>query len=412
MVAMATAMVAAAMAGFRDPGIAVLAAFALNLVLAASVGLFGSAHVYLLTLMPMLSAALLLRPKPPPPPIVDGPSPDPAWPPTIRAALQTMRRPLLLGYAVGVPVVAVAAGERPVVAELAGYCLVGLSLMMLMGWIGQVTLGQLGFAALGAWITAASGLPPALGILLGALAGTLLSPLVAFTAIRHAGVPAPVTSLTWGVFAYTLFTSPELLGWQRLLSPQTGPLQAIPSGRPDVVLGLAVVTCFAAVAVVARTRFGRVLAAARLDPGIARRAGLVLPRARLTALLLTGFVAATGGGLLATAQHGLLISGYATDSGVRLVTSTGTGGIEGIAGPIAGAVVFGGVILSAAAPAMRFLLTGALGLAVLLAEPGGLAGLMARATRRSHPAPHVLPPLHQTALIMVYAGSPGRRADI
>jgi branched-chain amino acid transport system permease protein len=382
-VGMATAMVAAAMAGFRDPGTAVLSAFALSVALEVSEAGFGSSGPYLLILMPLLSAALLLRPKQPAPPTVDTDVADPPWPASVAVVLKGMRARLIVAFAVGVPVLAVLAGRRPVVAELAGYCLVGLSLMMLMGWIGQVTLGQLGFAALGGWITVACGLPTPLGILLGALVGTVLSPLVAYTAIRHAGAPAPVTSLAWGVFAYTLFTSPEMLGWDRVLSQQTDPLTATPDGRPDFIVAIAVVGCLATVAVVGKTKFGRVLAAARLDSGVARRAGMVLPRARLTALLLTGFVAATGGGLLATAQNGLLASGYATDSGVRLVTSTGTGGVGAIAGPIAGALVFGGVILVTFLSGVRFLLTGVLGLTVLTAEPAGLLGLWRRGSRRT-----------------------------
>lgn len=394
-VGMATAMVAAAMGGFRDLSTAIVSAFALNVAWETSNAAFGSSHAYQLALMPLLSAALLLRPRRPASSVVDSAAiADPVWPGSLVTVLKGMQTQLAVAVAVGVPVLAIVAGRRPIVAELAGYCLVALSLMMLMGWIGQVTLGQLGFAALGGWITLASGLPTAFGVLLGALAGTVLSPLVAYTAIRHSGVPAPVTSLTWGLFAYTLFTSPDLLGLDRLMSSSGAPLTATGSRSPDFVVGVAVVVCLGAVAVVGRTKFGRVLAAARLDPGVARRADMVLPRARLTALLLTGFVAATGGGLLAVAQRGLIPSSYATDSGVRLVTSTGTGGIGTVAGPILGTLVFGAVTLLCATPAVRFLVTGALGVSVLLSDTAGLVGLASRLRRLRAPriAPAVPPP--------------------
>jgi len=379
--AMATAMVAAAWGGFEDLGTVVFVALTLNVLQEGVVRAFSGVELYQLALLPLLSVALLLRRRSARKP---GAAQD-------VPALRAVPVRGLTVICVGAAGFAVGGYLFPPLSELAGLCLVGLSLTLLMGWVGQVTLGQLGFAALGGWVALASGLPLPLAMIAGAVSGAVLSPLVGYPAIRHGGAPAPVTSFTWGLFAYTLFTSPHLLGWPRLLSRQEELLTSHLRGDWNALVAVAVVVCFGAVAVVGRSRVCRVVVAARLDSAIAAREGVNLARARLAMLVLTGFIAATGGTVLALAHGGLLPSAYATESGVRLVSATGVGGMESLAGPVLGVAVFGLVRAYLQWPALRFALNGLFGLIVLRADPNGLASLASLRHRLGRPLARALP---------------------
>ncbi|GIH05165.1 hypothetical protein Rhe02_32320 [Rhizocola hellebori] len=375
--AMATAMVAAAWGCFEDLGTIVFGALTLSVLQEAIVRSFSDVGPYQLALLPLLSIALVLRGRVRTTPVV----------PLASSEFQSAPIRGLTPICVAAVAVAIAGYLFPPATELAGLCLVALSLRLLMGWVGQVTLGQLGFAALGGWVALASGLPVPLAMLAGAASGAVLSPLVGYPAIRHGGAPAPVTSMTWGVFAYTLFTSPHLLGWPRLLSRQEDLLSSQLHGSWNALVALALIACFGTVAMVARSRACQVAVASRRDSGIAAREGVNLPRVRLVMLVLTGFVASAGGTVLALAHGGLLPNTYAAESGVRLVSATGVGGMESLAGPVLGVSVFGLVLLLLPLPALRFVVNGVLGLLVIRAEPSGLAGMRRQLTGSLAKAP-------------------------
>mgnify|MGYP003297377567 CR=1 FL=1 len=68
------------------------------------------------------------------------------------------------------------------------YAIVGMSLLVLTGWAGQVSLGQFGLSAIGAYVAAVSGLPFLLALLVGALALT--------TSLAGAEAGAPISAVS------------------------------------------------------------------------------------------------------------------------------------------------------------------------------------------------------------------------
>ena len=83
------------------------------------------------------------------------------------------------------------------------FAIVILSITMLTGWAGQVSLGQMGFvaigAALGAYATSDWGLDLALALPLAGLAGAAVAVIVGLPALRLRGLFLAVTTLAFAL---------------------------------------------------------------------------------------------------------------------------------------------------------------------------------------------------------------------
>ncbi len=88
--------------------------------------------------------------------------------------------------------------------------IVGISLVVLTGWAGQVSLGQIAFvgigAAVGGALTANEGLDIGIALILGGLVGAVIAVIIGYPAIRKGGLTLPVVTL-----AFALLTSSYLL---------------------------------------------------------------------------------------------------------------------------------------------------------------------------------------------------------
>src|SRR5215207_6716011 len=88
--------------------------------------------------------------------------------------------------------------------------IIGVSLVVLTGWAGQVSLGQMAFvgigAAVGGGITANEGLDNSIALLIGGIVGAVIAVIVGYPAIRRGGLTLPVVTL-----AFALLTSSYLL---------------------------------------------------------------------------------------------------------------------------------------------------------------------------------------------------------
>ena len=96
------------------------------------------------------------------------------------------------------------------------YMVIGLSLLVLSGWAGQVSLGQLALAAVGAYVVAIAAaswhLPMPLALLLGSLAGALIAPLVGLPALRLPGPFVAIMTLAFALAVPAVLLNPDLLG--------------------------------------------------------------------------------------------------------------------------------------------------------------------------------------------------------
>ena len=274
------------------------------------------------------------------------------------------------------------------------YAMVGLSLLVLTGWAGQVSLGQFGFAAVGGYVAAVSGLPFLLALPLAAVAGAVVAVLLGLPALRLQGLTLAVSTLAFAASVLAVLLNPDQLG-SHLPESLARPMLLgvdLDDQRAFFYLTLAVLVLTAVgVAGLRRSRTARVLIAARDNEPAAQSFGIGLLRARLSAFAVSGFVAALAGALFAYQQGTVTADAYSVETSLLIFTFTVIGGLGSLAGPLVGFGVLAVLNLSGLSPGWLAFVNGAGGIALLLFAPGGLAplgydvrdGLLRRIARRA-----------------------------
>jgi len=126
-----------------------------------------------------------------------------------------------------------------VLAYMAIYGIVAISLVVLTGWAGEISLGQFAFVAVGAAVTGGlyvnAGVDLFVGLLLAVVIGGATAVVIGAPALRLPGLLAAVATLAFAVPVSTWLVNPEnfpaltpadiprpkLFGWLALSSPRT-----------------------------------------------------------------------------------------------------------------------------------------------------------------------------------------------
>ncbi len=270
-------------------------------------------------------------------------------------------------------------------AAVAVFALVALSVIVLTGWAGQVSLGQMAFAGFGGAVGAVAasewGLDMALVLLVSGIIGSLIAVLVGLPALRLRGLFLSVVTLAFALAASAYLLNPKYVDWipkNRFDRPSLFVAIDLSSDRPMywttlAVLGLALL----AVQGIRRSRSGRVLLAQRENERAAQAYGINIVRTKLGAFALSGFLAALAGSLLTMLQQQFSPLLFAPETNFVVFTSAVVGGLGSLAGAVLGSLFLQGG--SWYLPAQWQLLPSAMGvLIVLMVIPGGLAGLAYR----------------------------------
>jgi branched-chain amino acid transport system permease protein len=271
----------------------------------------------------------------------------------------------------------------------------GMSLLVLTGWAGLVSLGQFAFAAVGAWTAAASGLPFPLAVLLGVLAGAAVAVVVGLPALRLQPLTLAISTLAFAAAVPAVLLNPDAFG-RALPDELPRPLLLgirLDSQRSFYYLALVVLALVVgAVTGLRRSRTARALLAGRDNEAAAQSFGISLLRARLQAFALSGGAAALAGALFAYQQTGVKTESFAVGTSLLVFTFTVIGGLGSVGGPLAGFALLAVLDLTVAGhPTVLALVNGLGGLLLLLAAPGGLAqvlldvrdGVLRRIARRN-----------------------------
>jgi ABC-type branched-subunit amino acid transport system permease subunit len=231
-----------------------------------------------------------------------------------------------------------------------------LSLVVLTGYVGQVSLAQMSFAGVSgfslAHITSGWGVPFPISLLLASLLAVPLGILIGLPALRLRGVNLAVLTLA-AAFAVdaVLFNNESFSGGLRgsdIPSPTLFGLDlGIAKGEsyPRVIFGVfvLVMACLTGL-LVARLRnapAGRMFIAVRSNERAAAAVGINVARTKLLAFGLSAFIAGLGGGLFAYQQQTISPPSFAVFTSLSLLAVTYVAGV----GRIAGAVV-AGIMLS------------------------------------------------------------------
>ncbi|MFC1430041.1 ABC transporter permease [Streptacidiphilus sp. N1-3] len=179
-----------------------------------------------------------------------------------------------------------------------GLALVLLSLVVVTGYGGQISLGQAGYAGLGALLTgtlAADGVPALTSLLVAVAFAAPCGLLVGWPAIRRRGLALALTTFAVGTaMSRLVFQQPYLTVGIRL--DRTGPW------ANDRVFYAAELALLATALLLVRAlhggRTGRALGALRDHEPAAYASGVNVPRLKLLAFTAGAALAALGGGLL------------------------------------------------------------------------------------------------------------------
>jgi branched-chain amino acid transport system permease protein len=282
-------------------------------------------------------------------------------------------------------------GKLFIATETCIFGIIGVSLVMLTGWAGHVSLGQMAFAAIGGaiggWVTQSAGYDLAFGLLAGGAAGAVVAVAVGVPAVRAGGLTLAITTLALASATLYWLLNPEFFSW---VPRGRFPEDPVLFGRLSIVSELsfyflslgALVLAIGIALGVRRSRTGRVLIALRENPRAAESYGVNAIRTTLSAFAFSGFVAAVAGVLFVHHQHSLAnnIGGnpFSAEASLRVFAIAVIGGLGSIPGALLGTLyVF--TIQYYMLPEYRFLATGFGLLALLLVLPGGIGAGFAEA---------------------------------
>ncbi|SDT95454.1 branched-chain amino acid ABC transporter permease [Stappia sp. ES.058] len=190
-----------------------------------------------------------------------------------------------------------------------------ISLDLLVGHGGMVSLGHAAFVAIGAY-AAAIGLESGIEnilvlLLLAVLVSGLFALITGALALRTSGVYFLMITLAFGQMAYFTLTSLAPYGgddgltlWSMATLFGSDVVQS--GGQLYLVILLTLLVSWWGVHRLSNARFGRVLRAARDNPGRTEIMGFSIFRYRLTAYVIAGMIAAVSG--LLTMQHAEFVS--------------------------------------------------------------------------------------------------------
>jgi ABC-type branched-subunit amino acid transport system permease subunit len=263
----------------------------------------------------------------------------------------------LICFAIGVVVLFALQGSlrSAFISSIVFTCL-SLSLVVLTGYVGQVSLAQMSFAGLAAFETShlsvGAGIPFPFGLILGALVAVPLGLLIGLPALRIRGVNLAVVTLAAAFAIDSILFNDEGFGGglsgRSVPSPTLFGLDiGIAKGNdfPRVIFGVfaLAVVCLVGL-LVARLRnapAGRMFIAVRSNERAASAVGIDVARTKLLAFGLSAFIAGIGGGLYAYSQQTVTAPSFAVFTSLGLLAVTYVAGV----GRISGAVM-AGILLS------------------------------------------------------------------
>ena len=291
----------------------------------------------------------------------------------------------------------ISVGNSFLFSQICIYAVIALSLTVLTGWAGQVSLGQFGLVAIGALL--ASHLETSLNfiplMLLAGAVTAVIAVLVGLPALRVRGLYLAVSTLAFGLWFMgavlgtpcwslplvnkelctglpnpqsTLLSTPSFLGIQ------------LGSARAFAWFSLGLLVVSIIIVRLWRDRgVARRLIAVRDNETGAGAMGIPLARTKLLAFALSGFMAGYAGVCLAFATGRISTETFDPTYSILVVSMVVIGGLGTIDGAVLGAIYLVGLpAIFGTTPTIQFLTSGLGLLAFILYLPGGLAELLHR----------------------------------
>ena len=227
-----------------------------------------------------------------------------------------------------------------------------LSVVILTGYTGQLSLGQYAIAGIGAAVAANAiyhfHVDPLVALVIGVIVSVPASLLFAIPALRTRGVNLAVVTLSLGyTVEQVIFHNVGIVGKVTASGTPIGNIHLVGMNvnsllfpeRWAVVCLIAFVLCSLATANLRRSATGRRLLAVRTNERAAASLGISVFRTKIYAFGVAGAIAAVGGILMAYQYTTAVYVGYDAFSSIFAVAYAVIGGVGYVVGAALGAVV-------------------------------------------------------------------------
>lgn len=256
------------------------------------------------------------------------------------------------------------------------FAVVALSLSVVTGMGGQLTLGQFAFAAVGAvvsyHVSMRTGWFP-MAFLYAGVVAAVVAALVGLPALRIRGLMISATTLAFALAV------PAALGHKWLLGDGVDPGRPILFGHPldtgkeyYFVGLLIVVIVLVLVHNVRNSGIARLLIAVRDNEDSARAFTVPATRVKMQAFMLAGFIAGVGGAMYGHMLSYIGTTTFPVTASIDIAKIAVIGGISMLAGPLIGALFVMGIPLVVPLGAVGLVATSLGQLLVIMYLPKGL----------------------------------------
>ena len=235
-------------------------------------------------------------------------------------------------------------GFAPIYADAVIYAIIGLSLNIIIGYTGQLSLGHNGFFGVGAFAAAyaltVKGVPFSVTFLVAGSAGAIFAFVMGIVALRITGLYLALITL---VFGLTLEDSLFEVSW--LTNAGAGQ----PANRPSWLFSETRFFYFCLAFLLAalyldfvllRTKTGRALLALKENERVAEAFGINVTAFKLLAFVLSGTLAGIAGALYAYRIGIVTASGLGFNLALLFVLLTVVGGLGSRTGVVLGGLLF------------------------------------------------------------------------
>lgn len=297
----------------------------------------------------------------------------------------------LVVFMIFAPLIIPAGAMRAVnITGIFALAVVGLDL--LTGVAGQVSLGQAGFMAVGAYATAIFGVkygwPPIAGLGIGLVMTAAVAALLGIVCTRLRGMYLAIVTLAFGILVPTLASDLSITGGPSGLAGV--PVFSVAGYAFDtgtrffyLIWGL-VLLAVLGVGNLVRSNRGRILRAMHGDDTGARSLGLNSPRAKVAVFVISACMASVAGSLYADYFRYLAPDMVNSAESLSMITMVVIGGMGTVFGPLIGAGILTYVPL-VFQPVAKYtpLIAGVLLIAFIRFLPTGIYGGLVELANRS-----------------------------
>lgn len=254
--------------------------------------------------------------------------------------------------------------------------LVAVSLNLVVGLLGQLTLGHAGFMSIGAYgcalfclnVQLESGLTFAIGLFIGGLAAAIVGVLIGIPALRLRGDYLAIITLGFGEIIRVLINSFAFTGGAK-------GLRSIPAYTSFSYVYFIMVLCICFIFTLIKSRHGRAIISIREDEIAAEAAGIPTTFYKVFTFALAAFMAGVAGGLLACLNRTINPGNFDFLKSIEAVVMVVFGGMGSVTGSLIAATTLTALPeLLRAVSEYRMVIYALLLIIMMLFRPEGLLG--------------------------------------